>query len=226
MPAKPFPLPKLAGYLAAATVAYVSAITWQWTSGEWLFNQLVPLPDVVLTSPIPAGFSGDINFWFGQFLGVIVICLATHFSIRNESLWKTHILPLIFRPSHVNIVSSLFLQQLQGVVFVFTSQQVSWLVCFDLAKNSSSLMYVCGPMGWDCHGMQLVMLCSWFFMPPGANTIKGARITSVDPAEDLDPIVESFRKFLDARLCFALYLSAALTWFATRIGLVRFGGPG
>jgi hypothetical protein len=132
MPGTPLLVPKLAGYLAAATIAYVYAVTWQWTSGEWLFNQLVPLPDVILTSPIPVGYSGDINFWFGQFLGVIVICLATHFSIRNESLWKTHILPLVFHPGHVNIVSSLFLQQLQGVVFVFTSQQVSWLVLVDI----------------------------------------------------------------------------------------------
>lgn len=69
------------------------------------------------------------------------------------------------------------------------------------------------------------MLCSWFFMPPGANEIKGAKFYSPDPSSELSPSAESMRRFLDARMCLAFYLTAAMAWFATRIGLLRFGGP-
>lgn len=60
-------------------------------------------------------------------------------------------------------------------------------------------------------------------MPPGANIIKGARYVSADPSQDLSDATQVFRKFIDSKLALAFYITAALAWYGTRIGLLRFG---
>ena len=73
--------------------------------------------------------------------------------------------------------------------------------------------------------LQLVMVCSWFFMPPDANIIKGAKFVPADPNDALSPSLEVIRRFCDGRMALVFYLTTALSWYATRIGLLQFGGP-
>jgi hypothetical protein len=87
--AKMAPTLRLLFWVPAIAASYLFATSWRWTTGQWLLKQLQPLPDVLLVSPIPVGHATDINFWFGQFLGVVAICFGMYLWLNNTSLWES-----------------------------------------------------------------------------------------------------------------------------------------
>ena len=108
-----------------AALAYWFAMDARWRAGSWLVTQLRPLPGALLSSPIPVGMEGDINFWFGQAIGVVVICATTFFVINTSDVFDNRLLTWLFR-SNVQrmVVRQLFLRSVKDVVFMFTSRQV------------------------------------------------------------------------------------------------------
>lgn len=122
-------------------VLYVYEGTWRWTSGSWLATQAAPLPDVLLASPIPEGHVTDVNFWFGHMFGIFFICLLTYFVLNSQELWEGQLLPLLFTKQQINLLSFLFLRQVQNVVFMFISQQVRR--CFRAQQPLLSLLLSC-----------------------------------------------------------------------------------
>ena len=118
-------LPKLWLTLPIALAVFTYAVSWQWTSGTWLFRQLNPLPGVLFVSPIPDGHAADINFWFGQFLGVVGICLGMYMWVNNTRVVETYVLDVLFyTDAQKALFRFLFMKQLKDVVFMFSSQQV------------------------------------------------------------------------------------------------------
>jgi hypothetical protein len=75
--------------------------------------------------------------------------------------------------------------------------------------------------------LQLIMVSSWFFMPPDVNIYPGVRFV---PDGETDPGPDSYTEWLrhqvDSKLCLALYLVAALAWIGVQVGLIRSASVG
>jgi hypothetical protein len=111
-------------------VALVAAAYWfsmgvRWRAGGWLVTQLAPLPTALLSSPIPVGHESDINFWIGQSLGVLFICMLTFAVISTSKSFDEWALKYLFRSSlQRTLFRHLLLRSVKDVVFMFTSRQV------------------------------------------------------------------------------------------------------
>ena len=72
--------------------------------------------------------------------------------------------------------------------------------------------------------LQVVMVCSWFFMPPNANIIVGAKFTPAgDAADSGSGVWEPSRHFLDGKVALLLYLATAMAWYGVQTGLFQAG---
>jgi hypothetical protein len=167
-------------------------LKYRWVAGGWLARQLRPVPALLLTSPVNSAHQSDVNFWVGQVMGVVMICIVTFAVISSSQAFDERVLKFLFRsPLQRTCFRHLFLSSVKDVVFMFTSRQ-------------------------------LVMICSWFFMPPGANVIQGARFSYSTDEED-DGVNAEVRRFGDGKVALSLYLASAMAWYGVQTGLFQAG---
>lgn len=141
--------PAWAGWAVATLAVSLLASRLQWSTGVWLFRQLEPLPDVLLSSPIPEGHEDDINFWTGQVLAVVAICLAMYIWFTSTNVVEKHVLPYLFRTEAQKAVFRFFfLQHVKDVVFMFASQQVRRCAPMLLPAVPASVWLWRWPVGW------------------------------------------------------------------------------
>jgi hypothetical protein len=111
--------------VALAAIIYTFSVGVRWRTGGWLVKQLAPLPHALTASPIPVGHEDDINFWIGQSLGVLFICMLTFAVISTSKSFDERVLRFLFRSSmQRTLFRHLLLRSVKDVVFMFTSRQV------------------------------------------------------------------------------------------------------